>query len=115
HRQSLLRAGRRDSHEQLRPFDQPLQTGRSRRGNVRTAARNFGAIAIVGSGDWERDGRVGGDVEMTWPMVSIEEACSLVTDGTHYTPPEVETGIPFLTVKDMNEHGLDFNDCSQMS
>jgi restriction endonuclease S subunit len=47
--------------------------------------------------------------------VTIEEACELVTDGTHYTPPDVEEGIPFLTVKDMSNEGLDFTNCSHIT
>lgn len=49
---------------------------------------------------------------MTWPVVTIERACSLVTDGTHYTPPDVGVGVPFLTVKDMTDSGLDFENCA---
>ena len=44
--------------------------------------------------------------------VFIEKACTLVTDGTHYTPPDVGEGYPFLTVKNMNRNGLDFKYCS---
>ena len=34
---------------------------------------------------------------MSWQQSTINEACLLVTDGTHYTPPDVGQGIPFLT------------------
>ena len=46
--------------------------------------------------------------------ISIHEACELVTDGTHYTPPHVSEGLPFLTVKDMLRSGLDFENCSHI-
>ncbi len=46
---------------------------------------------------------------------TIDEICVLGTDGTHYSPPEVGEGIPFLTVKDMNGNGLDFTGCSKIS
>jgi len=42
----------------------------------------------------------------------VEEACELVTDGTHYTPADVGRGVPFLTVKDMTDRSLDFVGCS---
>ena len=45
----------------------------------------------------------------------IEDTCELITDGTHYTPPDVGEGIPFLTVKDMSVKGLDFINCSHIS
>ena len=43
---------------------------------------------------------------------TIEAACDLVTDGTHYTPRDVGKGIPFLTVKDVADESLDFISCS---
>jgi restriction endonuclease S subunit len=45
----------------------------------------------------------------------LAKCCSLVTDGTHYTPPAVGEGVPFVTVKDMTESGLDFTRSSRMS
>ncbi|MBD9392733.1 restriction endonuclease subunit S [Acidovorax sp. ACV01] len=49
------------------------------------------------------------------PFATIESACELVTDGTHYTPKDVGAGIPFLTVKDVSGEGLDFENCSFIS
>lgn len=43
---------------------------------------------------------------------SLEQICDLITDGTHYTPPDFGSGFPFLTVKDMTCDGLDFQNCS---
>jgi type I restriction enzyme S subunit len=45
-------------------------------------------------------------------VATIEEACDMVTDGTHYTPKDVGHGIPFLTVKDVTDTTLDFVNCS---
>ena len=50
-----------------------------------------------------------------WSYSTIEKACQLVTDGTHYTPPNLGDGYPFLTVKDMTNAGLNFDDCSRIS
>jgi len=52
---------------------------------------------------------------VSFPHISIEEVCVLVTDGTHYTPPDLGEGIPFLTVKDMTKTGLDLVGCSKIS
>jgi type I restriction enzyme, S subunit len=46
--------------------------------------------------------------------VTLGEVC-LVTDGTHYTPPDSGGPFPFLTVKDMSDTGLLFNSCSHIS
>jgi restriction endonuclease S subunit len=48
-------------------------------------------------------------------MVSIDDTCEIITDGTHYTPPDVGEGIPFLTVKDISDKGLDFIGCSYIA
>ena len=45
-------------------------------------------------------------------VATLDEACDLVTDGTHYTPADVGSGVPFLTVKDMTAGSLDFAGCS---
>lgn len=47
--------------------------------------------------------------------VSLESLCTLLTDGTHYTPPNVGEGMPFLTVADMQPSGLNFETCSRIS
>lgn len=46
----------------------------------------------------------------------LAEICSLITDGTHYTPPNVNSGVPFLTVKNISSQGmLDFEGCSKIT
>ena len=45
-------------------------------------------------------------------FVTVEDACELVTDGTHYTPKNVGNGVPFLTVRDVTDSELDFASCS---
>src|SRR5947209_1102049 len=52
---------------------------------------------------------------MNIETVPLEKVCSLITDGTHYTPPDIGEGVPFLTVKDMTDGGLDFSACSRIS
>ena len=53
---------------------------------------------------------------MSWQQSTIDEACLLVTDGTHYTPPDVGQGIPFLTVKDCSNDGhIDLVGCSHIT
>lgn len=47
--------------------------------------------------------------------VSLETLCTLLTDGTHYTPPNAGDGVPFLTVADMQPNGLNFSSCSRIT
>lgn len=46
---------------------------------------------------------------------SLDSLCTLLTDGTHYTPPNIGEGMPFLTVADMQSTGLNFDTCSRIS
>lgn len=49
-------------------------------------------------------------------LQELREVCGLITDGTHYTPPDVGAGFPFLTVKDIGPCGeLDFVHCAKIS
>ena len=48
-------------------------------------------------------------------MQILDEVCILITDGTHYSPKDEGNGLPFVTVKDMSESGLDFDNCIQIS
>ena len=43
-----------------------------------------------------------------WKWVRLGEVCEKITDGTHHTPHYVKEGIPFLSVKNVRETGLDF-------
>ena len=52
---------------------------------------------------------------MNWPTTSLADATELLTDGTHYTPPDIGEGIPFLTVKDVGSNSLDFIGCSKIA
>lgn len=52
---------------------------------------------------------------MSRKLHALAEVTELLTDGTHYTPRNVGKGVPFLTVKDVSEAGLDFEKCSRIS
>lgn len=46
----------------------------------------------------------------------LSAICTLITDGTHYTPPDIGAGIPFLTVKDIDWNGaIDLHASSKIS
>ena len=50
-----------------------------------------------------------------WEESTIGEVCSLVTDGSHYSPKSVPAGQYMVSVKDFTEYGFDFSGCRQIS
>ncbi|HNF26420.1 MAG TPA: restriction endonuclease subunit S, partial [Leptospiraceae bacterium] len=45
-----------------------------------------------------------------WKWVKLGEVCEKITDGEHFRPPTQETGIPFLSAKDVRDNGVSFDD-----
>lgn len=43
-----------------------------------------------------------------WVWCRMQDICKLITDGTHHTPKYVDSGVPFLSVKDMSNGYLNF-------
>jgi type I restriction enzyme S subunit len=52
---------------------------------------------------------------MGWTVKKLNEVCRKITDGTHVTPKYVDTGVPFLSVKDVRNGYLDFSDTKFIS
>ncbi len=50
-----------------------------------------------------------------WKIVKLEEVCKKITDGSHFSPKTVEDGIPYITVRDITEKGIDFDNCKFIS
>ena len=46
-----------------------------------------------------------------WPVVPLEDICTHITDGVHAKPTYTETGVPFISVKDVTTGRLSFDDC----
>ncbi len=58
-------------------------------------------------------GRGGGGLSVRWPQVRLDEVCSLITDGTHHSPPNHPTGaFKYVTAKNIRPWGLDLSDIS---
>ena len=53
--------------------------------------------------------------ELGWDIVTLESVCTKITDGTHVTPSYIETGIPFLSVKNLTKGYLDLDDVKYIS
>jgi restriction endonuclease S subunit len=46
-----------------------------------------------------------------WPMVKLAEVCDAVTDGDHLPPPKAHSGVPFITISNINDgDSIDFSD-----
>ncbi len=50
-----------------------------------------------------------------WNTGTIAEICSLVTDGSHFSPKSCETGELMVSVKDFCGFGFDFTNCKRIS
>ena len=50
-----------------------------------------------------------------WKWLKLGEVCSDISDGTHFTPNYLPKGIPFLSVKDIRETGILFDNCKYIS
>ncbi|MDO8873100.1 MAG: restriction endonuclease subunit S [Methanoregula sp.] len=53
--------------------------------------------------------------EMGWDIVKLDTVCTKITDGTHITPTYIETGVPFLSVKNLTKGYLDFKNVKYIS
>lgn len=51
-----------------------------------------------------------------FPLTPLSQACTKITDGTHKTPQYQETGIAFISAKNVTSDGkLDFSDIKHIS
>lgn len=50
-----------------------------------------------------------------WERKTLGDICRDISDGSHFTPTYIFKGIPFLSVKDIKETGISFNDCRYIS
>jgi type I restriction enzyme S subunit len=56
-----------------------------------------------------------GDIPQGWDVVSINDVCERVTDGSHSSPKSVDEGLPMASSKDMHDWGLDLLTCRFIS
>jgi type I restriction enzyme, S subunit len=47
--------------------------------------------------------------ERGWKTMKLLDVCSYITDGTHFSPPNVESGIMYITAKHIKPYRIDFN------
>ena len=56
-----------------------------------------------------------GALPTDWRWITVSEIADLVTDGTHYTPNYTNSGVPFISVKDIRHGKVNFDDCKFIS
>ena len=61
------------------------------------------------------DTSVFSDVPSKWCLVTLDEIMKKIVDGTHHTPKYTDEGIPFLSVKDIRDGQLYFDNCKYVS
>lgn len=56
-----------------------------------------------------------GELPQGWTITSLNEICSLITDGTHQTPKYTSKGIPFISTANLRPFstGFDFSEYSR--
>ncbi len=50
-----------------------------------------------------------------WRWVKLQDICRDISDGTHFTPQYIKSGVPFLSVKDVKANGIFFDSCRYIS
>jgi len=46
---------------------------------------------------------------------TLQDVCTLVTDGTHDTPKTLDSGVPFIKAKQINDGIIEFDECEFIS
>ncbi len=49
--------------------------------------------------------------EKKWEVLDANDVCTRITDGSHYSPKDIEKGYPMLSVKDMTNGGFIYDEC----
>ncbi|HRH44162.1 MAG TPA: restriction endonuclease subunit S, partial [Pyrinomonadaceae bacterium] len=55
------------------------------------------------------------ELSQNWEVKKLSEIADKITDGTHHTPTYTETGIPFISVKDIRDQKVYFDNCKYIS
>jgi len=56
-----------------------------------------------------------GEIPKGWEVVSIDDVCERVTDGSHFSPKSVDEGMPMASSKDLHDWGFTMNTCRFIS
>lgn len=53
-------------------------------------------------------------IDEAWEDVKLVEVCIKITDGSHYSPPTDSEGFAYVTVKDLDDDIIDFENCDKI-
>lgn len=56
-----------------------------------------------------------GELEERYDSKTVDELCQKITDGTHSTPKYTDSGVPFISVKDISKGVINFSDTKFIS
>lgn len=57
-----------------------------------------------------------GMIPKGWRILTLDDLCVKITDGSHFSPKHCETGVyPMLSVKDMRDYGFDYQSCKKIN
>lgn len=54
-------------------------------------------------------------MKVEWKTMRLDEICDEITDGSHFSPKTVNMGLPYITVRDIENDKIDFNNCKFIS
>ncbi len=55
------------------------------------------------------------DIDPDWEMVELGDVCKKITDGSHFSPETTDVGYPYVTVKDLTDGIIDFENCKKIN
>ncbi|WAF85203.1 restriction endonuclease subunit S [Metapseudomonas otitidis] len=55
------------------------------------------------------------ELPVGWEWASTAALTLLITDGTHHTPTYINSGVPFISVKDIDGAAISFDNCKYIS
>jgi type I restriction enzyme S subunit len=71
----------------------------------------FVLFRFPGHEKFKRVDSILGEIPEGWEVVSLEDVCERITDGSHSSPKSVEEGLPMASSKDMGDWGLNLETC----
>ena len=58
---------------------------------------------------------INGDLLEYLMKYKLKEICTVITDGSHWSPQACDDGYPMFSVKDMLEYGFSYENCKRIS
>jgi restriction endonuclease S subunit len=55
------------------------------------------------------------EIDESWEKIELVEICDNITDGSHFSPKTSIDGYPYITVKDITDYKIDFENCKFIS